>query len=121
MRLMIVLGLAIVSTAALASSWPVEASVAYVDELSQACAKVDPDSAPAYKAKKNFLFSENLDRIKQAQSAQTYPDMRKWAHDTIRSATPKEIAEQCRSFLAHSDLVLKQADDDKREELIRAK
>ncbi|MGZ4891569.1 MAG: hypothetical protein ACXV2B_04845 [Halobacteriota archaeon] len=121
MRLLIVLGLAVVSTAAPASPWPVEASVAYVEELSLACAKADPESASRYEAKKSFLFSEDLDRVKQAQSVQTYPDMRKWAHDTIQNANPKEIAEECRSFLAHSDLALKHADPDNKREPVPAK
>jgi hypothetical protein len=121
MRLFIVLGLAVVSTAAPASPWPVEASVAYVEELSRACANADPNSAPRYEAKKNFLFSKDIDRVKQAQSVQTYSDIRKWAHDTIRDATPKEIAEECRSFLAHSNLALRQANYDERLEPIPAK
>jgi hypothetical protein len=114
MRLLIVLGLAFVSTAAEASPWPVEASVAYVEELALACTKLDPDSASRYEAKKNVLFSEDIARVKQAQSSTRYPDMRKWAHDTIRDASPKEISEECRSFLTESDLALKQPDPNKR-------
>ena len=121
MRLLIALGLAVFGIVAQASPWPVEASIAYAEELSLACAKADPESASRYEAKKIFLFSEDLDRVKQAQSVQTYPDMRKWAHDTIQNATPKEIAEECHSFLVHSDLALKQADYEKRGEPIPAK
>jgi hypothetical protein len=88
--------------------------VAYVEELALACAKTDPDSASRYQAKKDFLFSEDIDRVKQAQSGTRYPDMRKWAHDTIRGASSKEIAEECRSFLTESDLALKQADPNER-------
>lgn len=121
MRLLIALGLAVFGIVAQASPWPVEASVAYVEELSLACAKADPASASGYEAKKNFLFSEDLDRVTQAQSVPTYPALRKWAHDTIQNTTPKELAEECHSLLAHSNLALKQADYYKRGEPIPAK
>jgi hypothetical protein len=120
MRLLIPLGLAVFGTAAQASPWPVEVSIAYAEELSLICAKTDPVSASRYEAKKNSLFSEDIERIRQAQSVRSYPDIRKWAHDTLQNATPKEIAEECRSFLAHSDLALKRADYGKRGEPIPA-
>jgi hypothetical protein len=114
MRLLIVVCLTGLSTIAKASPWPAEASVAYVEELALACAKADPDLALRYEAKKDFLFSKDIHRVKQAQSGTNYPDMRKWARDTVRDASFKEIAKECRLFLIEADSAFEQAHPNKR-------
>ena len=108
MRLLFTLGLAMFSVLAQASPWPVEAAVAYMDEFSLACAKAEPELASRYEAKKNFLFSENMEEIKQARASKTYPDMRKWARDTMQEFSAQTMAKECRSFLAYSESALKQ-------------
>jgi hypothetical protein len=107
MRFLMTMNVALLATVASASPWPEEAAVAYVEELSLACAKAEPEAALGYEARKNVLFSEAPDRVEQARAAKTYPALRKWARDTIGNASPKEMDEQCRSFLADSDLALR--------------
>lgn len=121
MRLLFTLGLAIFSVVAQASPWPIEAAVAYMDEFSLACAKAEPESASRYEAKKNSLFAENMEEIKQARASKIYPDMRKWASDKMRDLSAKTMAEECRSFLADSSLALKQVDPEQRGESIPVK
>jgi hypothetical protein len=112
MRFLLAISLALLATTVSASPWPVEASVAYVEELSLACAKAEPEAALNYQARRDFLFSEWPDRVEQARTMRTYPDLRKWARDTITNASPKEFVDECHSFLTDSNLALRQVDPD---------
>jgi hypothetical protein len=110
MRLFLIVGLAVLAATAEASPWPVASSVAYVEELSIACAKAVPESAPMYEARKSFLFSEDFDQVKKAQAGSGYTELRRSARDIIQNVSASDLAEECRSLLTRSNLALKQAD-----------
>ena len=110
MRLLLALGLATFSAAAQASHWTAEAAVAFIEELSLACAKAEPESASKYEAKKNFLFSQNIEGIEKAQSSSIDPETREWARNTIREFRAETMEKECRSFLADAEATFKPAD-----------
>lgn len=114
MRLFLIVGLGVFAATAEASPWPVDFSVAYVEELSLACAKASPESAPVYEARKSFLFSEDFDQVKKAQAGSGYPELRRWARDIIQNVSARDLAEECHSLLTRSNLALKQADPNDR-------
>jgi len=93
---------------ACASPWPVEASIAYVEQLQLACARLQPEKKLALQSKMELLFSEGPDVVSKARAAKEFEQMKKWAQDEIVRLTKQDLIDQCNSFLANSDLALHQ-------------
>jgi len=93
-----------------ASPWPIEASIAYVEELQLACAKAQPAGKAKFQARKELLYSESPERVKQAMASPNYSQARNWARDTLGHSTTEALIAECSDFLTHSNLALKQPD-----------
>jgi hypothetical protein len=93
---------------ACASPWPVEASIAYVEQLELACARIQPEKKVALQSKMKLLFSEGPDVVSKARATKEFEQMKKWAQDEIVRLSEQDFIDQCDSFLANSDLALHQ-------------
>lgn len=93
---------------ACASPWPEAASIAYVEQLQLACARILPEKKVALYSRMELLFSERPEVVSKARAAKEFEQMTKWAHDEIARLTEPDIIDQCDSFLLNSDLALRQ-------------
>lgn len=93
-----------------ASPWPIDVSVAYIEELQLVCAEAHPDAKAKFEARKQFLYSESQDRVNEAKASKTFSQARVWARDVLKNSNGADVAEQCSSFLTNSNLALKQDD-----------
>lgn len=93
---------------ACASPWPVEASIAYVEQLQLACARIKPEKKVALQSKKELLFSQGPEAVSKARATKEFEQMKKWAQDEIVRLTEQDLIGQCDAFLANSDLALHQ-------------
>jgi hypothetical protein len=110
-------GSAVLMRSATASPWPIEASIAYVEEFELACTKVRPDVTATFNARKEFLYAQSPERIKEAMASENYMLARKWARDAIRESNAVDLAKECEAFLKDSNLALEQSYPQKGEPL----
>lgn len=106
--IIVLLGVCIGVKDACASSWPVEVSIAYVEQLELACAKIRPEKKEALELRMELLFSEGSDVVSKARSAKEFDQLKKWAQDEIAQLTERDLIGQCDSFLVDSNLALHQ-------------
>lgn len=111
--LFIAIGLLVFASRGTASPWPIEASIAYVEEFQLACAEVQPEAQAKFEARKRLLYSEAPERVSEAKASQMYSQARVWARNVIRQRNTVEMSEDCTSFLTHSNLAFKQEDADR--------
>lgn len=110
-------GSAVFMRSAAASPWPLEASIAYMEELVVACAKASPEMTTTFLARKEFLYAEFPEKIKEAMASESYLPTRKWARAAIGESNTIDLAKECTAFLANSNLALKQSYPQKGEPL----
>jgi len=91
-----------------ASNYPLEMSIAFVEESQIACTKAQPEAAGLFKARKELLYAEAPEKVKAAKASRDYAEARKWARGVLRSMTGPNLAEACEEFLTKSDLALNQ-------------
>lgn len=94
----VLLGVCIGEKDACASPWPVEASIAYVEQLQLACAKIRSEKKEAFQSRMELLFSEGAEVVSEARSAKEFGQLKKWAKDEIARLTERDLIDLCDSF-----------------------
>ena len=94
--------------AANASPWPLEASVAYVEELQLACTKLYPERSLQFQARSALLFSGAPEVASKIKERADFDTLKKWARDEIASLSKDDLVGQCDSFLTNSNLAIRQ-------------
>lgn len=91
-----------------ASPWPLEASVAYVEELQLACIKLYPERSSQFQARSVLLFSGAPEVASKIKARADFDTLKKWARGEIASLGKDDLVGQCDSFLTNSNLAIRQ-------------